>query len=95
MADRSKRFVELGVLASALEDPVEQQVLTDFLVNTVLPSEVVSEKIKQQVITELEKLKFIGPNESFTAQTARNRVDLDAISTFLEKTLGLEWTKKG
>ena len=95
MADQPKRFIELSVLVGTLEDPVMQQVRTGFLVNTVLPSKIVAEKIKQLVIAELKRSKFIGVNESFATQAACQMVDLNGISTFLEKTFGTEWTKRG
>lgn len=94
MDHRERRFVQLGVVGTALEDPVEQQILTDFIVNTVLPSEAVTKKLGELLREELIKMKLLGSGESFTAISARNRVDLDVITQFLEKTFQSGWTKK-
>lgn len=89
MADRQKRFVEVGVIGQALEDPVDREALSEFILT------VVSAKIRELLIVELEKLKFIGPGETFTALSARNKVALLAIHDFLKEKFGSEWTPKG
>lgn len=95
MSDRTRRFVQLGVIGTALEEPSEQQVLTDFIINTILPSEGATKKLGELVVNELVRLKLTGSGESFTTITARNRVDLNGIVQFLEKTFESEWTKRG
>lgn len=94
MAEREKRFVHSGVLSTALEDSAEQQALVDFFVNTILPLDVTKRKIGELILAELRNLKFVGPNDSFMAQAALNKVALDGIDRFLEQTFGSEWTAK-
>lgn len=75
----------MGPLGSALENPAKQQVMIDFFVNTVLPSDAVSKNLEELSLVELEKLKFIGPGDSFTFYSAQNKVDLECITKFLDK----------
>lgn len=57
MDKQERRFVQVGTLGTALEDPVEQQVLIDFFVNTILPSEVMSKKLSELSIVALWEVK--------------------------------------
>lgn len=64
MVNRSKRFVKLGVIRTALEDLVEWETMVQFILTSVATSE----KIRELLIVELENLKFIGPpGDTFTS----------------------------
>ena len=90
MENRSKRFVKLGVIGTALEDPVERETLAEFILTSVLTPA----RIREQLIVELENLKFIGPGDTFTSLSARNKVTLDGLSAFLKEKFGSEWNPK-
>lgn len=93
MADRTKRFIQSGVLSAALDDQAEQDALVNFFVNTLLPLQVTRSKISDLIIEELIKQKFIGPgNDSFAAQAAINKIAIEGLSEFLAHTFGSEWT---
>ena len=94
MSCRGKRFIVKGVLSSALDDPAERDALVTFFVDTILKLEITAKKINEQIISELTRIKFIGPGDSFTAQAARNKIALDGMSEFLERTFGSEWTER-
>ena len=94
MRDGLRRFVKLGVLGTALEDPNEEDVLVDFFVNTLLPLQVTSKKIAELIVVELKKQLLMGPGDSFQTLSARNKANLDAIYEYLDKTFGVEWRKK-
>lgn len=86
--------MQLGVLGTALEDPTERDALVEFFVNTLLPLEATKKKIAQLIVAELENQLLVGPGDSFQTLSARNKVNLDAIYSFLDKTFGVEWKKK-
>ena len=65
MDERSRRFVHQGILGVSLDDPMEQDVLVDFFVNTLLPLKVTTNKIAELIVKELEKQLLIGGSESF------------------------------
>ena len=91
MDDRARRFVQLGVLGTALEDPAEQDVLINYFIRSLLPLEAT---IADLIFIELEKQLLVGPGSTFQTISAENKIALDAISVFLEKTFGAEWKKK-
>lgn len=86
--------MQVGVLGTALEDQAEQDVLVNFFVDTLLPRQATTDKIANLIVAELEKQLLIGPGDSFQSLSAKNKIALDAISVFLEKTFGDEWKKK-
>ena len=94
MDDRARRFVQLGVLGTALEDPAEQDVLINYFIRSLLPLEATTKKIADLIFIELEKQLLVGPGSTFQTISAENKIALDAISVFLEKTFGAEWKKK-
>lgn len=94
MDERSRRFVQQGVLGTALEDPVERDVLVNFFVDTLLPLQVTTEKIAQLIVEELKKQLLIGAGDSFQTLSAKNKIALDAVYSFLDKNFGSEWKKK-
>ena len=94
MDERPRRFVQLGVLGTALEDPVEQDALVRYYVNVLLPLEITREKIAELIVVELNKALITGPKNSFLALSAENRVELNAINAFLQKIFGSEWKEQ-
>lgn len=90
MKSQSKRFVKLGVIGTALEDPVERDILSEFILSSV----VTSKKIRELLLVELENLKVIGPGDTFLTFSARNKVILDGIIDFLKEKFGSEWNPK-
>ena len=86
--------MQLGVLGIALEDPVERNALVRFFVSVLLPLEVTTKKIAELIVKELERQLLIGAGDSFQTLSARNKVALDAVNAFLEKTFGSEWKEK-
>ena len=92
--DKRKRFVQQGVLGTALEDPVERDVLVNFFVDTLLPLQVTKDKIAQLIVEELKRQLLIGAGDSFQNLSAQNKVALDAVYSFLDKNFGSAWSKK-
>lgn len=90
MKSQSKRFVKLGVIGTALEDPVERDILSEFILSSV----VTSKKIRELLLVELENFKIIGPGDTFLTFSARNKVILDGIIDFLKEKFGSEWNPK-
>lgn len=93
MAGRGKRFVEIGPISQALEDQNERDALVTFFVETILSLDIFRKKIAEQIKVELEKLKIVGPVDSFLSETARNTVILDGVVEFLAKTFDSQWTE--
>ena len=65
-----------------------------FFVSVLLPLEVTTKKIAELIVKELERQLLIGAGDSFQTLSARNKVALDAVNAFLEKTFGSEWKEK-
>ena len=93
MERREKRFVQLGVLARALEDPSERDALMDFFVNVQLPAEITRKNISELIIAEMKNQKIIGGPVSFQDLSAQKKVSLDSIKTFLGIHFGEKWTQ--
>lgn len=85
--------MQLGVIGTALEEQAEKDALVDFFVHTLLPLEVTTKKIADLIVVELERQLLIGPGESFQNLSAKNKVDLEAIYKWMDKTFGEGWRK--
>lgn len=93
MEQREKRFIQLGVLARALEEPSERDALINFFTNVLLPAEITKKKIAEQVIEEMKNQKIIGGPISFQDLSAQNKVSLDNIKNFLREHFAEKWTQ--
>ena len=86
--------MQLGVLETALEDPVEQDALVRLFVSVLLPLQVTTKKIAKLIVAELERQLLIGPGDSFQTLAARKKVALEAVNAILDKSFGPEWKER-
>lgn len=83
MDRRAKRFYEPGVLTSALENAEERTVLTSFFTDELLKLDATEKRI----LAVLRKFRLGEGPDTFQQLAAKNRVDIDALNSYLEMML--------
>lgn len=84
MDQRLKRYYEPGVLTRALEDKEERAALTSFFTDELLKLGATEKRI----LAVLRKLRLAEGPDNFQGLAAKNRMDIDAINSYLEMMLG-------
>lgn len=80
MDRRTKRFYEPGVFTRALEDAEERAALTTFFTDELLKLDATEKRI----LAVLRRFRLGEGPDTFQRLAAKNRVDIDALNSYLE-----------